>query len=121
MQDGSKYNYSLTDDYGALFSEFCYYSYTSGHLYYNPNNSNFLFERTPSLWVNYLTNIKGNFTVIYLSVGNVLGTERIFNYRYSTDGETRTSINPAANRMTLIGTYITISKKKVLPEVLHKN
>lgn len=102
------------------------YSYTSGRPYYNPNNPNFLSERTPdvhnaSLWVNYLTNIKGNFMVIYLSVDNVLGSERIYNYRYSDDGKTRTSITPAANRMILVGTYITISKKKVLPEDMRKN
>jgi hypothetical protein len=101
------------------------YSYTSGRPYYNPNNPSFLSERTPdvhntSLWVNYLTNIKGNFMVIYLSVDNILGSERIYNYRYSADGKTRTSITPAANRMILIGTYITISKKKVLPEDMRK-
>jgi CarboxypepD_reg-like domain/TonB-dependent Receptor Plug Domain len=101
------------------------YSYTSGRPYYNPNNPDFLSERTPdvhnvSFGANYLTNIKGNFMVIYLSVDNVLGSERIYNYRYSDDGKTRTSITPAANRMILIGTYITISKKKVLPEGMRK-
>ncbi len=102
------------------------YSYTSGRPYYNPNNPNFLSERTPdvhnvSFGANYLTNIKGNFMVIYLSVDNVLGTERIYNYRYSDDGKIRTAITPAANRMIMIGTYITISKKKVLPEDMRKN
>ena len=102
------------------------YSYTSGRPYYNPNNSNFLSERTPdvhnvSFGLNYLTNIKDNFMVIYLSVDNVLGTERIYNYRYSDDGKIRTAIIPAANRMIMIGTYITISKKKVLPEDMRKN
>ena len=102
------------------------YSYTNGRPYYNPNNPNFLSERTPdvhnvSFGANYLTNIKGNFMVIYLSVDNVLGTERIYNYRYSDDGKTRTAITPAANRMIMIGTYITISKKKVLPEDMRKN
>ena len=101
------------------------YSYTSGRPYYNPNNPNFLSERTPdvhntSIWLNYLTNIKGNFMVIYLSVDNVLGSERIYNYRYSADGKTRTSITPAANRMIMIGTYISISNKKVLPEDMRK-
>ncbi|MCU0469053.1 MAG: TonB-dependent receptor [Arcicella sp.] len=102
------------------------YSYTSGRPYYNPNNPNFLSERTPdvhntSVWINYLTNIKGNFMVIYLSVDNILGTKNIYNYRYSNDGKTRTEITPAANRMIMIGTYITISKKKVLPEDMRKN
>ena len=102
------------------------YSYTSGRPYYNPNNSNFLSERTPdihnvSFGTNYLTNIKGHFMVIYLSVDNVLGTERIYNYRYSDDGKTRTSIVPTANRMILLGTYITISKKKVVPDDMRKD
>jgi CarboxypepD_reg-like domain/TonB-dependent Receptor Plug Domain len=102
------------------------YSYTSGRPYYNPNNPNFLSDRTPdvhntSVWINYLTNIKGNFMVIYLSVDNVLGTERIYNYRYAADGKTRIAITPAANRMILVGTYITISKKKVLPEDMRKD
>ena len=102
------------------------YSYTNGRPYYNPNNTNFLSELTPdihnvSFGANYLTNIKGNFTVIYLSVDNVLGTERIYNYRYLQDGKTRISIVPPANRMILIGTYITISKKKVVPEDMRKN
>ncbi len=102
------------------------YSYTSGRPYYNPNNPDFLSERTPdvhnvSFGANYLTNIKGHFMVIYLSVDNVLGLERIFNYRYSDDGKTRISITPTANRMILIGTYITISKKKVVPEDMRKN
>ncbi|PWK28467.1 outer membrane cobalamin receptor [Arcicella aurantiaca] len=102
------------------------YSYTSGRPYYNPNVKEFLSERTPdvhntSVWLNYLTNIKGNFMVIYLSVDNILGTKNVYNYRYSTDGKTRTEITPAAYRTIMIGTYITISKKKVLPEDMRKN
>ena len=101
------------------------YSYTNGRPYYNPNNPNFLSERTPdvhntSILLNYLTNIKGNFMVIYLSVDNILGTKNVFNYQYSADGKTRTEITPAAYRMIMIGTYITISKKKVLPEDFQK-
>ncbi len=101
------------------------YSYTSGRPYYNPNNPIFLSERTPdvhntSLWINYLTNIKNNFMVIYLSVDNILGTKNVYNYRYSADGKTRTEITPAAYRMIMVGTYITISKKKVLPSDMRK-
>ena len=101
------------------------YSYTSGRPYYNPNNPNFLSERTPdvhntSLWLNYLTNIKGNFMVIYLSVDNILGTKNVYNYRYSVDGKTRTEITPPAYRMIMIGTYITISRKKALPSDMRK-
>jgi CarboxypepD_reg-like domain/TonB-dependent Receptor Plug Domain len=102
------------------------YSYTSGRPYYNPNVKEFLSERTPdvhntSLWINYLTNIKGNFMVIYFSVDNVLGTQNVYNYQYSSDGKTRQSITPAANRMILVGTFITISKKKIIPEDMRKN
>lgn len=54
--------------------------------------------------------------VIYLSVDNILGTKNVYNYRYSADGKTRTEITPATYRTIMIGKYITISKKKVLPE-----
>jgi len=102
------------------------YSFTSGRPYYNPNNANFLTDRTPnvhntSLWINYLTNIKGNFMVVYFSVDNILGTPNVFNYNYSADGKTRVEVRPAANRTIMIGTYITISKKKVLPDDMRKN
>ena len=101
------------------------YSYTNGRPYYNPSNPDFLSERTPdvhntSVWLNYLTNIKGNFMVIYLSVDNILGTKNVYNYRYSADGKTRTDITPAAYRIIMIGTYITISKKKFLPQDMRK-
>ena len=102
------------------------YSFTSGRPYYNPNNANFLTDRTPnvhntSLWINYLTNIRGNFMVVYFSIDNVLGTPNVFNYNYSADGKTRVEVRPAANRMIMIGTYITISKKKVVPDDMRKN
>ncbi|MEZ4902905.1 MAG: TonB-dependent receptor [Spirosomataceae bacterium] len=102
------------------------YSFTSGRPYYNPNNPNFLSDRTPhvhntSLWINYLTNIKGNFMVVYFSVDNILGTPNIYNYNYSADGKTRLDIRPAANRMILLGTYITISKKKAIPDDMRKH
>ena len=102
------------------------YSFTSGRPYYNPNNPRFLAERTPnvhntSIWVNYLTNIKGNFMVVYLSVDNILGTPNIYNYNYSADGKTRIAVRPAANRTIMLGTYITISKKKVLPQDMQKH
>jgi len=101
------------------------YSFTSGRPYYNPNNPNFLSERTPnihntSLWVNYLTNLKGNFMVVYFSVDNILGTPNIYNYNYSADGKTRFDVRPAANRMIMLGTYITISKKKIVPDDMRK-
>ena len=102
------------------------YSFTSGRPYYNPNNPVFMSDRTPavhntSIWINYLTNIKGNFMVVYFSVDNILGTHNVYNYRYSDDGKTRTEVRPAAYRMIMLGTFITISKKKVLPEDMRKN
>lgn len=59
--------------------------------------------------------------VVYFSVDNILGTHNVYNYRYSADGKTRTEVRPAAYRTIMIGTFITISKKKVLPEDMRKN
>ncbi|MFC0181126.1 TonB-dependent Receptor Plug Domain [Pseudarcicella hirudinis] len=101
------------------------YSYTSGRPYFNPNNTVFLADRTPdlhnvSVGVNYLTHVKGNFLVIYFQADNVFGFDRVYNYRYTEDGKSRYTVGPTANRMFIIGAFISISKKKQLPEDMRK-
>ncbi|MBC8112329.1 MAG: TonB-dependent receptor [Verrucomicrobia bacterium] len=93
------------------------YSYSSGRTYFNPNNPIFLADRTPdfhnlSLSFNYLTAIKSNFMVVYAEVGNVLGTQNVFGYRYSADGTQRIATNAPTFRSFFIGTQITINKPK---------
>lgn len=89
------------------------YTYASGRPYMNPNNPLFMSDRTRdfhnvSVNVSYLTRLFGQFTVIYLSATNLLGTDNIFGYQYSTDGSTRRAIRPGARREFFIGALLTI-------------
>lgn len=91
----------------------CSYAYASGRTYYNPNNETFLGDRTIdyhnlNLNGSYLTSIFGNFSVLYLSVGNPFGFEQVFSYRYSSDGSRRAAVLPGAKRSFFVGVFITL-------------
>lgn len=92
------------------------YTYATGRTYLNPNNSDFLADKTSNfhnfnLNASYLTNIKGHFTVIFASVNNVFNRKNIFGYRYASDGSARSPIYPSGLRRFFIGCYISIAKK----------
>jgi|SRR5690554_2282951 len=89
------------------------YSFATGRPYYNPNNPVFHGDKTKnynnlSLSASYLTNLLGNFTVVYFSVNNLFGFSNVFGYRYSTDGSYREAIEPAALRTAFLGVFISI-------------
>ncbi len=93
------------------------YTYSSGRPYYNPNDAEFLAAKTPayhnvSMSFNYLTSIKGNFTVVYCEVGNLLGTQNVFGYRYSADGKQRIATNAPAFRTIFLGVHMSFDQKK---------
>lgn len=100
------------------------YSYTSGRPYYNPNhgdgpNDNFLADRTPpvhnlSFSASKIMTIKNNFTVLYLTVDNLLNTRNVFTYRYTPDGQTRYAVGPQSYRSFFVGMQIMLSKKAVV-------
>lgn len=93
------------------------YTYSSGRPYYNPNHVSFLADRTPavnnvSFSFSHLTSIGGNFTVIYATIDNVLGTQNVFTYRYTADGKTRYAVGPQAYRSFFVGMSISLLRKK---------
>lgn len=95
------------------------YTYASGRTFYNPNNSEFLKDRTKdyhnlSFNASYLTSIKNHFTVVFLSVGNMFGIKNVFGYQYSNDGTRRMAIEPNAPRSIFIGMFISIGDDNVL-------
>ncbi|MCU0451087.1 MAG: TonB-dependent receptor [Bernardetiaceae bacterium] len=102
-----KYVTSLSTSFNASWA------WATGRPYYNPHHPEFLGERTPafsnlSLAANYLTRLGGHFTVVVLSVTNVLGRDNVFGYRYSPDGTQRTAIGQAAPRFVFLGMFITL-------------
>jgi hypothetical protein len=73
------------------------YAFTSGRPYYNPNNDEFLKDRTPpvhnvSFQASKLQSIKGNLVIFYATVDNILNTRNVFTYRYTPDGKTRYAV-----------------------------
>jgi hypothetical protein len=98
------------------------YSFASGRAYYNPNNSEFLKDKTKayndvSFNLSKLAWIKGNFTVIYVSISNILGFDNIFGYHYSSqpaiDGKYPAyAIKPGAKRFYFIGMFISFEYDK---------
>ena len=89
------------------------YSFSSGRTYFNPNNTDFLVDKTKSfnnlsLNLSHLTTVFKQFAVVYASVTNLLGFKNVYGYNYSPNGQQRTAILPAAKRNFFIGLLVTI-------------
>ena len=101
------------------------YSFASGRPYLNPNSTSFMTDRTKcyndvSMNLSYLTNIFGNFTIVYCSVSNVFGFNNVYGYHYSTVADangqfTQREISPDAKRFAMIAVFISLEKKKRTP------
>jgi vitamin B12 transporter len=90
------------------------YTFASGRPYYNPNRpvSEFLTDRTIpyhnlGLTVAYLPKIPKTFSVLALTVSNVLGNDQVFGYNYSTKDFSRfEAIRPVNNPFIFLGLFI---------------
>jgi len=93
------------------------YTFASGRPYYLYSGSTLGWGgKTPSynnLSANasYLTNIKGHFTVLVLSVSNVLGFDNIFSYRQTLGG--LEPVRPLSKSFAFIGMFISIGKDTI--------
>lgn len=91
------------------------YQFATGRPYFNPNNPDFLADKTKSYQnlsfnISYLTNVFNNFTVVFASLDNLLGYNNIYNYRYSTDGTVRMPVVSPALRSFFIGMFISLGE-----------
>jgi vitamin B12 transporter len=92
------------------------YLFATGRPYYNPNNTDYLSDRTRnyhnlSLSFSYLTSIRKSFSVVVFSVGNLLGIENVFTYNYSADGSRRMAVGPTADRFFFLGLFMNIGSQ----------
>lgn len=92
------------------------YNFSSGRPYFNPNHPYFMSDLTPNFHNlgfsgAYLTSIKGNLTVIFFEVNNLLNTQNVFGYRYSADGTQRVATNPPVYRSFFAGVNVRINKR----------
>ncbi len=94
------------------------YKLASGRPYYNPNNAEFLRDRTKayqnlSINSSYLTQLFGKFTIIHFSVNNLLGFDNIFSYKYSSEPGANDifeahPVKPYAKRTFILAIFISI-------------
>lgn len=101
------------------------YSYATGRPYYNPNNTDFMSDRTidfHTVGINaaYLRQIGRCFAVLAVSVGNVIGNEQVYSYRYSYDGMRRSAVGPPAKRFFFIGLFLSFGQDRS-KEVIDNN
>jgi len=100
---------SITTLFGAT------YTFATGRPYFNPNNPEFLGDRGKnynnlSLNASHLLSIFGNFTVLFVSIDNVLGFSNIYGYNYSSDGKVKAPIFPTSLRSVFLGLFISIGE-----------
>ncbi|MBL7826037.1 MAG: TonB-dependent receptor [Saprospiraceae bacterium] len=99
------------------------YTVQSGRPYFNPQNPEFLADRTPtyhnlSVQVAKLTSIWDNFTVLVLSVNNVLWLKQVYTYRYTAIPGTnpqdyyKQEIVPPARGFIFVGAFMNIGDKR---------
>lgn len=99
------------------------YTVQSGRPYFDPGSTSFLSGRTPtyhnlSLQMAKLTNIKGHFTIVVVSVSNVLGSKQVSSYRFTPVPNTqpvqywRRELVPPIPTFAFIGCFINIGDKR---------
>ncbi len=91
------------------------YIFASGRPYNNPNNDDFMSEKTKkyhdvSFNISYLTSVFGSFAVLVASINNIFGFEHIHGYRYSHDGFYREPIIDPAKRGFFMGMFISFGR-----------
>ena len=97
------------------------YAFQSPRRYHDPNGSGFNQGRTPayhdlSINASYLTNLWGNFTILYVSATNLPGFEQIYGYQFGSepgpDGLFPSrAITPPARRFLFVGLFVNFGQK----------
>ena len=96
------------------------YTYTSGRPFYNIINDNGTYQLKSqgiikdysalNFSVNYLPNLGKKdakaFTVLVLSINNILGNKNIYGYNFSNDGLRSSPIFPPAQTFIFVGAFI---------------
>jgi hypothetical protein len=91
------------------------YTFASGRPYFNPNNPEFLGDKSKSynnLTINFshLMNVFDNFAVLFCSVDNLLGFKNVYSYRFSSDGKVSNPVLPPIDRSIFIGLFISLGQ-----------
>lgn len=93
------------------------YSIASGRPYYNPNNPEFMGDRTPAYQnanfnIALLRKWKKTFNTFVFAINNIGGNQQIFNYRYSQNGGYQMPITLPYKRSIMLGWFISIGEDR---------
>jgi hypothetical protein len=93
--------------------------WNSGRPYHIPGDDTFMAHTSPNYSdlganLSYLTSLFGQFTIVHLSVSNVLGRENVLGYRrVSLSGDAENSslitIKPDVKQFIFLGVFISIN------------
>lgn len=91
------------------------YIHATGRPYFNPNNPQFLGDHASSynnLSLNFsiVANWFNIYSVIFLSVDNLLGFANVYGYRYSSNGKISSPVVPPVLRSVFLGLFISIGE-----------
>lgn len=100
------------------------YAYVSPRPYNDPNTNAFNSGRTKayhdlSFNASYLTHIGRNFTIIHLSVSNILGFDQVFGYQFSNNPDANgqyssIAIRPPAKQFFFLGMFVSLGQRRQL-------
>ena len=94
------------------------YTYATGRPYYNIKYNSGLVKyeiadqgktidyHNLGFSMNWLTNIFKSYAVVVASVTNVLGSNQVFGYNYSYNGNYKQAITPVSTRFFFIGIFL---------------
>lgn len=94
------------------------YQYSSGRPYLDPAGVNRFTKdfNNMSMNISYLTRVFDKFTVLFLSVSNILGFDQVYGYHFvksenGADTYAMTPIKPPAKRFIVAGVFISLNNK----------
>ncbi|MCC6461549.1 MAG: TonB-dependent receptor [Saprospiraceae bacterium] len=97
------------------------YAFQSPRPYHDPNQPGFNQGRTPayhdvSVNASYLTNLWGNFTILYVSATNILGLNQTYGYQFGAEPDANgqypaRAITPPARHFLFVGLFINFGQR----------
>jgi hypothetical protein len=85
-------------------------------MYYIRNEGRLKDYNALNFSINYLPNLGKKdakaFTVLVLSVSNILGTKNVYGYNFSMDGSRNSTVVPPVNTFIFVGAFISFGVDK---------
>ncbi|WP_027378617.1 TonB-dependent receptor [Chryseobacterium daeguense] len=109
-------NFSYTYTKGRPYYDIATKKVNNDEVYYVRNEGKLKDYNALNFSINYLPNLGKKdakaFTVLVLSVSNILGSKNIYGYNFSSDGSRNSAVVPPVNTFVFIGAFISFGVDK---------